>query len=118
MIHQDYEYKAKIINVVDGDTIDVIIDLGFYVTTEQRMRLNGLDTPELNSKDEIERSLAQIAKIYLNTWKGLDVTIKSYKKDKYGRFLADVYDKNGIFLNKALIDLGYAVPYFGGPRGL
>jgi micrococcal nuclease len=122
MIMQNYIYNATIINVVDGDTVDVRIDLGFYTHTEQRMRLNGIDTKELNSQILEERELAKAAKILVQKYLNKGCTVVSYKKDKYGRFLADIYIKNeegvpsGTSLNNELIASGLAVPYFGGVR--
>ena len=50
-----YDYKAEIVKVVDGDTIDVLVDLGFRITTHQRLRLKNIDTPELRSSNALER---------------------------------------------------------------
>lgn len=117
MTKNDYIYNGKIINVVDGDTCDIEIDLGFYVFARERMRLNGIDTPELNSPDDAKRNLAKEAKIWLSNYLNLSVTLKSFKKDKYGRFLVDIFvegvDKS---LNEQLIDAGLAVAYSGGAR--
>jgi micrococcal nuclease len=110
-LKQEYIYKAKVLNIVDGDTIDVEIDLGFYMYFRTRLRLSGINTPELRDKDPIVRNLAQVAKQFL-VMKILDkqVIIHSYKKDKYGRFLAEVYlgDEN---INTTLLIEGLAVPY-------
>lgn len=64
-MNNPYIYKAKIINVVDGDTVDATIDVGFKMTTVQRLRLLGINTPEKNSKDIFEKSRAIIAKDWL-----------------------------------------------------
>jgi micrococcal nuclease len=117
MLKNDYIYNAKITNIVDGDTVDVSIDLGFYVFINERIRLNGIDTPELNSSDPIKREAAKAAKAFLLPFVGSDISIVSYKKDKYGRFLGDIYLKgNTVSINTTLINEGHAVPYSGGAR--
>lgn len=117
-LKSEYLYNAFVYNVVDGDTIDVNIDLGFNINTNMRLRLNGIDTKETNSKVLEERNLAQIAKVYVNNRiQGKQVLLKTYKPDKYGRYLADVFleiDKPSI--NSELISEGLAVPYFGGAK--
>jgi micrococcal nuclease len=107
----NYRYRAKAIYVVDGDTIDVIIDLGFNVFNKHRVRLYGIDTPELKSSDLNERVRANEAKalvIDLLT-KHPDVEIVTYKDqtDKYGRYLAEVWLPDGTSLANKLIESGY-----------
>lgn len=105
MITQEYIYNSKIINVVDGDTVDVLIDLGFYVSIRQRVRLYGIDTPELNSTDQVKRAIAVQAKAFVVAFNG------------FGRFLAEIFFKDDpISLNEKLINSGLAVPYSGGIR--
>ena len=117
MIQQDYVYNGQIINVVDGDTCDIKIDLGFYVYIHERMRLNGIDTAELNSTDPGLRKLAQDAKAWLAAYSGRSITLKSYKKDKFGRFLVDIFLPGETeSLNSKLLSLGLAKPYDGGAR--
>jgi micrococcal nuclease len=111
----DYIYNAKIINVVDGDTIDLDIDLGFYSHTMQRIRLSGLDTKELNSKDEAERELAKTAKAFVEQFNGREATIKSFKQDKYGRFLGEVF-VDGVSINAELLNKNLAIVYHGEKR--
>lgn len=112
----NYLYSALVTNVVDGDTIDVEIDLGFYVVYKTRLRLNGIDTPEKNSKIPEERILAAQATSFLRERiLNKKVIIESFKKDKYGRFLADIYlgEEN---VNLLLVDLKLALPYSGGSK--
>ena len=117
MTKNEYIYNAKILNVVDGDTVDVELDLGFYVFAKERMRLNGLDTPEMNSMEPSVRKLAKDAKEFVATFTGHLVTIKSYKQDKYGRFLADIYLVGDVeSINAKLLANGMAKPYSGGAR--
>lgn len=110
-----YEYKiSNILKVVDGDTVDLSLDLGFYVTVVQRIRLDGLDTPEMHSKDVNEKKLAQEAKQFIEKWlsENKDLTVKTKKDDKYGRMLGEIFC-NGKSLNKILTDMGYAWEYDG-----
>jgi micrococcal nuclease len=115
-----YEYYVrKVENVVDGDTIDVLIDLGFDILFASRVRLAGIDTPESRTKDVAEKALGLEAKEYLK--KALkdakSVVIKTEKMDsseKYGRILGWVYvDGNTISLNDMMINDGYAWGYLG-----
>ena len=111
-----YIYRAQIVNVVDGDTVDAIIDLGFYTSAHQRLRLNGIDTPEMHSSDSSTRERAKLAKEYL-AYRVLnrEVTLESFGQEKYGRFLAEIY-VNSESINKMLISLGHAKPYSGGKK--
>ena len=115
-----YEYYVrKVENVVDGDTIDVLIDLGFDILFASRVRLAGIDTPESRTKDLAEKTLGLEAKEYLK--KALkdakSVVIKTEKMDsseKYGRILGWVYiNGDTISLNDMMINNGYAWGYLG-----
>jgi micrococcal nuclease len=115
-----YEYRVKkITGVVDGDTIDVDIDLGFNVSYSQRVRLAGIDTPESRTKDKFEKTLGLEAKEYLKS-KLKDATlivIKTEKPDsseKYGRILGWLYvDGDTVSINDHMIEDGYAWGYLG-----
>jgi len=115
-----YEYRVKkVTGVVDGDTIDVDIDLGFYVSYAQRVRLAGIDTPESRTTDKFEKSLGLEAKEYLKS-KLKDaklIVIKTEKPDsseKYGRILGWLYvDGDTISVNDHMIEDGYAWGYLG-----
>lgn len=115
-----YEYRVKkITGVVDGDTIDVEIDLGFNVSFSQRVRLAGIDTPESRTKDKFEKSLGIESKEYLKS-KLKDATIiviKTEKPDsseKYGRILGWLYvDGDTVSVNDHMIEDGYAWGYLG-----
>ena len=92
-----YEYKAICTRVVDGDTIDVLIDLGLGILTRQRLRLYDVDTPELRSVNEDERKDAQNARLFVvdklfegNEPRPLVLKTKKDRKGKYGRYLATV----------------------------
>jgi micrococcal nuclease len=115
-----YEYYVKKVeNVVDGDTIDVIIDLGFDILFASRVRLAGIDTPESRTKDLKEKALGLESKEYLK--KALkdakSVVIKTEKMDsseKYGRILGWVYiNGDTVSLNDMMINDGYAWGYLG-----
>lgn len=110
-----YTYTGIVKRVVDGDTVDIIVDLGFSIFTTVRFRLYGIDTPELTGKDETLRNLAISAKKYVvDSIEDKHVTMQSFGKDKYGRYLA-IVKINGQTesINQQLINLGLAKPYFG-----
>lgn len=113
-----YEYQATVNQVIDGDTIDVTIDLGFSIYQKQRVRLYGINAPETNSKDVGEREAGLSAKVFLAD-KVINHQVKLYSvkpKDKYGRYLAVVWLTDGIqaeSLNDTMIRLGLAKPWDG-----
>ncbi len=115
-----YEYHVKkVTGVVDGDTIDCDIDLGFNVSYSQRVRLAGIDTPESRTKDKIEKALGLEAKEYLkNKIKDASsVVIKTQLPDsseKYGRILGWLYvDDQKLSINEQMIEDGFAWGYMG-----
>lgn len=106
-----YDYNAKIINVVDGDTVDAEIDLGFKMTTIQRLRLNRVNTKEMHDADPAKRKLAEDAKKFMiDTLLNQHVIIITHKSDAFGRWLAEVFlnEKN---INDVLLESDLAVPY-------
>ena len=115
-----YEYRVKkVYKVVDGDTIDVDIDLGFNVSYFQRVRLAGIDTPESKTKDLAEKALGLESKKKLEEMLlgAEDIVIRTEKPDsteKFGRILGWLFvngeDKS---INHTLIDTGYAWEYMG-----
>ena len=118
-----YEYKAKIIKVVDGDTVDVIIDCGFSMYTQQRVRLLGINTPETRTKDLEEKERGIAAKERLKELIKLSknhciIQTSLDKKGKYGRLLGVLYNKavDSRAFNDILVAEGHAVPYYGGAR--
>jgi micrococcal nuclease len=112
-------YVKKVTNVVDGDTIDVEIDLGFDISFSSRVRLAGIDTPESRTKDKAEKALGLEAKEYLKSKikDAKSVVIKTEKMDsseKYGRILGWVYlDGSTVSINEQMISDGYAWGYLG-----
>lgn len=112
-----FEYAVKEVNkIVDGDTVDLSIDLGFNVIYKHRFRLAQIDTPESNSKDPTERVLAEDAKVFVADWikQNQPLVVKTTKDDKYGRMLGEIFASGKLeSLNKAMIRLGYAWEYDG-----
>jgi micrococcal nuclease len=115
-----YEYYVrKVENIVDGDTIDVLIDLGFDILFASRVRLAGIDTPESRTKDLAEKALGIESKEYLKKYlkDAKSVIIKTEKMDsseKYGRILGWVYINGDTeSLNDKMINDGYAWGYLG-----
>jgi len=110
-----YQYKAKIARIVDGDTMDIIVDLGFKITTNQRIRLKGINTPETYNvkKDSEEYRKGMIAKEFViqrittNNFEALIDTDKD--TGKYGRYIAVVWlADSATSLNDELVEKGYA----------
>ena len=115
-----YEYNVKkVTKIVDGDTIDVDIDLGFNISFSQRVRLAGIDTPESRTKDAREKALGLEVKnkVKVSMESAKKVIIKTELPDsteKYGRILGWVYlDDSNKSLNEQLIEEGYAWGYMG-----
>jgi micrococcal nuclease len=118
-----YEYRVKeVLKVVDGDTIDVVIDLGFDISFTSRVRLAGIDTPESRTTDAREKILGVEVKDYLK--KALegatDIVIRTEKADsseKYGRILGWLFvNRQTDSLNMELVNKGYAWAYDGGTK--
>ena len=111
-----YEYKCKLVKVVDGDTIDIDIDLGFGVWLQkQRIRLYGIDTPESRTSDATEKIYGMAAKEFLTKWTNSGgLTIKSHKdaKGKFGRILGEIWCFN-TNVNEKLVEENHAVRYHG-----
>jgi len=115
-----YEYHIRTVrNVVDGDTIDVDIDLGFDISFSSRVRLAGIDTPESRTTDKMEKALGLEAKEYLKKKlkDAKNVVIRTEKMDsseKYGRILGWLYvDGDTVSINNQMIEDGYAWGYLG-----
>jgi micrococcal nuclease len=112
-------YVKKVTKVVDGDTIDVEIDLGFDISFSSRVRLAGIDTPESRTTDKMEKALGLEAKAYLKNQieSAKTVVIKTEKMDsseKYGRILGWLFlDGSNISMNEKMIEDGHAWGYLG-----
>jgi micrococcal nuclease len=111
-----YEYSCEVQRVVDGDTVDVVLDLGFDVRFFSRVRLYGIDTPESRTRNRDEKVRGLLSKDFLvNAIADKDVVIKTKLKDsrgKFGRVLGEIWvgKKN---INKQLVKENHAVEYFG-----
>ena len=123
---EKYIYKAKLDRVVDGDTVDALIDVGFDIWFKKRIRFKGVDTLESRTRNLEEKALGLKAKARTKellekvSSKSGYFRIKSYGLGKYGRVLADVFimDKDGKQwnINKTLISEGHAYVYDGGKK--
>ena len=112
-----FVYQAELVRVVDGDTVDVILDLGFDVKLhKQRVRLAGIDTPESRTRDLAEKKLGLAAKERLKELCVGTFKIKSLGKGKYGRILGIPYTEDGQDICQMLIKEGHAVVYDGGKK--
>jgi endonuclease YncB( thermonuclease family) len=113
----DFSYRVnKVTKVVDGDTIDVVIDLGFDIMYKSRVRLFGIDTPESRTRDKVEKKYGLLSKKFLqeNLKKG-KLVIKTHKDSetgKFGRILGEIF-VNGININVLMCTKGHAVEYYG-----
>lgn len=119
-----YEYKVTILKVVDGDTVDVDIDLGFgVVLSNERVRIMGIDTPESRTSDDVEKLFGKAAKYRLQELLGetsvLHTQINKNGEDmkgKFGRVLGDFVTEDGRKVTDVLIEEGHCVAYFGGSK--
>ena len=112
-----YEYKCKVVRVVDGDTVDVDIDLGFGVWLhKERVRIIGMDTPESRTRDKEEKKFGLMAKEFVKKFvKGDSIILRTKKYDakgKFGRILGDFFVK-GVTVSSVMIERHHAVAYHG-----
>ena len=118
-----WTYRAKVVRVIDGDTVDVDIDLGFGIWQKnERVRIMGIDTPESRTRDKIEKKFGLAAKAKLKSILGKTTVLKTTinkkgvdMKGKFGRVLGDFLqdDKS---VAKTMCETGHAVAYFGGAK--
>ena len=115
-----FEYKCNLVKVVDGDTVDVDIDLGFGVwLRKQRIRLYGIDTPESRTRDKVEKVYGLAAKDFLSKMLSTgEMSIKTHKdaKGKFGRILGELFMKTSLgelSVNQSLVENSHAVRYYG-----
>ena len=116
-----YTYFVKSVDrVVDGDTIDISIDLGFDLTKKERVRLAGIDTPEKRTKDQKEKEMGYQATEFLemHLMEAKKLTVKTEKEGKFGRMLGWLYksETDTTSINQIMIDKGYAWAYDGGTK--
>ena len=114
-----HEYNAIVRRVVDGDTMDVTLDLGFDILYNNRIRFYGINAPESRTSDPEEkvRGLAAKDRVKELCPVGSSVIIKTTKqgRGKYGRILGEILVE-GVSVNQLLVEEGHAVEYFGGAR--
>jgi micrococcal nuclease len=111
-------YNAEVKKVVDGDTFDIIIDLGFDTFRKGRVRLYGINTPESRTTNLEEKKMGLAAKEFTDQWitaAGHKIKIETIldKNEKYGRILARVWNETGESLNEAIVKSGLAREYYG-----
>jgi len=126
-----YRYRVEVTRVVDGDTVDVDVDLGFGMTyKKQRVRMVEIDTPESRTRDLEEKFYGKQSKYFLESLLlGKEVQLLSHDKGKFGRILGELFIKdldleiqNGLIINyegnvnKMMVDNYHAVPYYGGNK--
>ena len=118
------EYKCKVLKVVDGDTVDVDIELGFgIVLTDERVRIMGIDTPESRTSDKIEKVFGKAASARLKELIEEDCILCTTKdrsgedeRGKFGRVLGDFKTADGRMVTNIMIEEGHAVAYHGGSK--
>jgi len=110
-----FTYSALVTRVIDGDTIDATIDLGFSVFVRERFRLYGIDTPEKSSTDiTVKESAYKATNFVREQIEGKAVIIECTGKDKYGRWLGKIHLSGVVSsINDQLVLLGFAKVYFG-----
>ena len=114
-----YRYKVSVVKVVDGDTVDVDIDLGFGMSyKKQRVRMLGIDTPESRTRDLVEQKFGKASKKHL---KGIleqgGIELVSHDKGKFGRILGEFFIGNSeVSVNQQMINDHHAVAYTGGNK--
>ena len=114
-----FQYKAIITRVIDGDTVDCNIDLGFSVILfKQRIRLFGIDTPESRTRDKVEKKYGLLAKQYLKDFikaagNTVQIETSKEKRGKFGRILGKLVNEKGEGVNDIMCEIGHAAPYFG-----
>lgn len=116
-----YEYRATVLKVVDGDTVDVDIDLGFGIwLRDERVRIMGIDTPESRTSDPVEKIFGLASKHRLEEILGEQTTLKTFAaadgedmKGKFGRILGDFIAEDGRLVTEIMIEEGHCVPYHG-----
>jgi micrococcal nuclease len=119
-----YEYRTNLIKVVDGDTVDVDIDLGFGIwLRNERVRIMGIDTPESRTSDTVEKLFGLAAKTKLKEILGKSCILKTQiardgedMRGKFGRVLGDFVALDGRMATDILVGEGHAVAYFGGSK--
>lgn len=108
-----YTYAATVLRWVDGDTVDLAVDVGFHITMNDRFRLYGIDTPERGevNHDEAWHYAQGLAPV------GAQVVVKTYRQEKYGRWLATIFPSGSdVSVNSDLVRASLAYEYYGGTK--
>jgi micrococcal nuclease len=115
-----YQYKCKINKIVDGDTVEIDLDLGFnIILSNQRVRLSGVDTPESRTNNKEEKTRGMLSKkkltekLPIGSYQKINTTKDDNNDDKFGRILGEFILDDGTNINKWLIENNYAVAYLG-----
>ena len=115
-----YEYKAKVLKVLDGDTVEIDLDLGFnIILANQKVRLNGIDTPESRTTNTEEKTRGLLSKkkltekLPVGSWQTIQTMKADSNDDKFGRILGVFLMEDGKSLNQWMVDNNYAVAYAG-----
>tara|TARA_Y100000361_G_C10864898_1_gene191193 strand:- start:103 stop:516 length:414 start_codon:yes stop_codon:yes gene_type:complete len=114
-----YRYKVSVVKVVDGDTVDVDIDLGFGMSyKKQRVRMLGIDTPESRTRDLVEKKFGKASKKHLkDILEQGGIQLVSHDKGKFGRILGELFIGDSSYsINQQMIDEHHAVAYTGGNK--
>ena len=114
-----YRYKVDVRRVVDGDTVDVDVDLGFgMIYKKQRVRMLGIDTPESRTRDLVEKKFGKASKAHLTKiLESGDIEMVSHDRGKFGRILGNLYHGSSSYsINQQMIDEHHAVAYTGGNK--
>lgn len=116
-----FHYKATLGRVVDGDTIDVTLNLGFDIYYKARIRFMGINAPESRTRDAVEKEAGLAAKRYVEDWisaleNKVIIETSLDEKGKFGRILGRILNEEGECLNEEMVSLGHATPYHGGKR--
>ena len=116
-----YKYNAKLDRVVDGDTVDALVDLGFNTWKKVRIRMHGMNAPESRTRDALEKEAGLAAKQYVENWcddldNNVIIETQLDERGKFGRILGRILNEEGHCLNDEMVSLGHAKPYEGGKR--
>jgi micrococcal nuclease len=113
-----FTYAVKeVVRVIDGDTVEILIDLGFSITIKQTVRIKGINSPEIHTRDNAEKTKGLASKVYAEQWftQSGPLTVRTYKDEKYGRLLGEFFRGEENYSESAVRG-GFAVVYDGGKR--
>ena len=117
---EPFSYNATVVKIIDGDTVDALVDVGFSIMTKKRIRFLGINTPESRTRDKEEKVRGLAAKdrvVELLSENDNKFVLKSHGVGKYGRCLGELFvDGHEESINQVLVNEGHAVEYWGGKR--